>query len=370
MSEFRWIKTFLSLILVLQFTAAATGQLSLFVTVRDGDEVTLPCNSVKDDHENCDSTEWIFIDSRPTEVDLVKDGQIHEAAKDKSDRLSVSENCSLVIKNVKDEDGGRYHCRQLISGQEQGPDAQVYLSVVTLTEHKDDDEVTLRCSVKTSGGCVHRVKWLLQGRDVDKDHREFRTSQSECYASLTFLTSHFIYTSRFNSFQCEVTKDNKVQQFSFRNSPSGDDTITATTESTPTEDDTEAADTTTPPAISSIWWYVIVAAVLALLIISVALIQWKRTKGNTTRTDGNVGMTSHPAPETSQDTADPEEGVSYASVSFIKKTNSKGQGRSKHDDDDDDDAVTYATVKSSSADPSMLYAAITKQTKPKSAFLC
>ncbi|KAK9531869.1 hypothetical protein VZT92_011264 [Zoarces viviparus] len=364
MSEFRWIKTFLSLILVLQFTAAATGQRYLDVTVRDGDEVTLPCNSVKDDHENCDSTEWIFIDSsRPAPVVLVRDGKIHEAAKDKSDRLSVSEKCSLVIKNVTDEDGARYICRQFRSGQQQGPDPEVLLSVVTMTEHKDDDEVTLRCSVKTSGPCYHTVKWLLQGQDVEEDHRDFRTSQSECSSSLTFLTSHFIYTSRFNSFQCEVTDRNKVQQFSFRNSLSGektgDDTITATTESTPTEDDTEAADTTTPPAISSIWWYVIVAAVLALLIISVALIQWKRTKGNTTRTDGNVGMTSHPAPVTSQDTADPEEGVSYASVSFIKKTNSKGQGRSKHDDDDDDDAVTYATVKSSSADPSMLYAAIT-----------
>ncbi|XP_075939689.1 uncharacterized protein LOC142941599 [Anarhichas minor] len=362
MSEFRWIKTSLSLILVLQFTAAATRQLLLFVNVRDGDEVTLPCNSVIDGHESCDSTTWIFTNLRisSTVVELVRDGQI---VKDKSDRLSVSEKCSLVIKNVTDEDGARYDCRQFRSGQLLGENAVVHLSVVTMTEHEEDNKVTLRCSVSTYE-YEHRVKWLLQGQDVDEDHRDFKTSQSYCSASLTFPTSHFIYTLRFNSFKCKVTRGDKVQQFSFRNSPSGektgDDTITATTESTPTEDVTKAANTTTPSAISSIWWYVIVAVVLvALLIITVALIKWKRAKGNTTRTDCNVGLTSHPAPETSQDTADPEEGVSYASVSYIKKTNSKAQGRSKHDDDDDDDAVTYATVKASSADPSILYAAIT-----------
>ncbi|KAL7388471.1 hypothetical protein ABVT39_014603 [Epinephelus coioides] len=52
--------------------------------------------------------------------------------------------------------------------------------------------------------------------------------------------------------------------------------------------------------------------------------------------------------------ADPEDGVSYASVSYTKKTNSKAQVRSKYDDD----AVTYTTVKASSADPNSLYATI------------
>ncbi|XP_068565161.1 uncharacterized protein [Cebidichthys violaceus] len=365
MSEFRWIKTSLFLILVLQFTAA-TGQRFLYVTVRDGDEVTLSCNSLIDDQQNCDSTMWIFTDSSstPAAVVLVRDGKIVEEAKAKSDRLSVSEKCSLVIKNVTDEDVGQYVCRQLRSRRKQGPDALVYLSVVTMTEQKDNDEVTLRCSVSTDGECRHKVKWLLQGRVVDKDNKDLKTSQSSCSASLTFLTSHFISTSRFNSLKCEVTRGDKVQQFSFRNSPSGektgDDTTTATTESTPTEDDTKATNTTTT-SISDIWWYVIVAVVLvALLIITVALIKWKRTKRNTTRTSDNVALTSNPAPETIQDTADPDEGVSYASVSYTKRTNSKAQDRSKHDDDDDDDdAVIYATVKASSADPSNLYAAIT-----------
>ncbi|KAM6905810.1 uncharacterized protein PEZ65_017148 isoform 2-T2 [Lycodopsis pacificus] len=291
MSEFRWIKTSLSLILVLQFTAA-TGQRYPSVTVRDGDEATFPCDSVMYGRKNCDSTTWIFDAPKSIRaVRLVGDGQIDEAAKDKSDRLSVSEKCSLVIKNVKDEDVGRYVCRQFRSGQQHGEDALVFLSVVTMTEHEDGDEVTLSCSVSTYGECFHTVKWLLQGPDVEEDNKDLNPSQSFCSASLTFLTSHFIYTSRFNSFQCEVTRGDKVQQFSFTNSPSGektgDDTITATTESTPTDDVTKAADTTTPPAISDAspqlqsWWrFIFVSVGLAALIIIVVAVNIRaRIKG-------------------------------------------------------------------------------------------
>ncbi|XP_075940082.1 uncharacterized protein LOC142941854 isoform X2 [Anarhichas minor] len=280
--------------------------------------------------KNCDSTEWIFdAPRRRSAVYLVRDGKIHEEAKAKSDRLSVSEKCSLVIKNVKEEDVGRYDCRQLRSGQLLGENADVFLSVVTseylhhdvfklscqnnilkhynnhdysdevtllsltmspsspVTEHEDNDEVTLRCSVLTSGPCEHRVKWLLQGQDVEEDNKDFKTSQSFCSTSLMFLTSHFIYTSRFNSFQCEVTRGDKVQQFSFRNSPSGDDTITATTESTPTEDVTKAANTTTPSAISSSWWRFISVSVglAALIIIVVAVNIRARIKEKKTQMD-------------------------------------------------------------------------------------
>ncbi|KAK9540899.1 hypothetical protein VZT92_003318 [Zoarces viviparus] len=273
MSEFRWIKTSLSLILVLQFTAAATGQRYPSVAVRDGDDVSLPCDNVIDDHENCDSTTWLFTDSisSTATVKLVKDGQMGEEAEAKSDRLSVSENCSLVIQKVTDEDAGAYVCRQFRSGrQEEGPDAVLLLSVVTMTEHEDGDEVTLSCSVTIYEGFDHAVKWLLQGPDVEEDTADFKTSQAECSASLTFPTSHFIYTSRFRSLKCEVTRGDSVQQFSFRNSPSGDDTITATTESTPAE----AANITTPSAVSDAspkpqsWWtFISVSAGAALIMI-------------------------------------------------------------------------------------------------------
>nr|XP_040017041.1 uncharacterized protein LOC120808279 isoform X5 [Gasterosteus aculeatus aculeatus] len=215
MAEFRGIQTSLLLILMLQFTEAATRQR---LTVRDGDEVTLPCNSVTEDQNNCDSTVWFFTYLRSTQaVVLVTNGQIEEA-KAESDRLSVSQNCSLVMKKVTRGDVGLYLCRQVRPGG-QYKDAEVLLSVVSMTEETNRDKVTLRCSVWTNERCEHTVKWMNGGQDVDKD-KEVKTSPSLCSASLSFMTSHFFYTSSFTSLTCEVTDGDKVMQFS----PSGDKT--------------------------------------------------------------------------------------------------------------------------------------------------
>ncbi|KAK1888750.1 Butyrophilin-like protein 1 [Dissostichus eleginoides] len=163
--------------------AAATDVKDYFRIVRVGDEATLPCDNVIHDQDKCESTVWYYYYSENTPVvTLVDRGQIQNNAKAKSHRLRVTEKCSLVIKKVTEENAGSYICRQFRSGQ-QGQDSVVYLSVVSMTEHQDNDEVTLRCSVSTYGRCRHTVKWLIQGRDVVKDHREIKTSQSPCSAS-------------------------------------------------------------------------------------------------------------------------------------------------------------------------------------------
>ncbi|XP_034756655.1 uncharacterized protein LOC117961828 [Etheostoma cragini] len=176
-----------------------------------------------DGQRACDSTTWIFSHSGYS-VELVNLGKMKDnIPKAKPDRLSVTENCSLVIKKVTEEDAGRYTCRQFYpSGPQQGPDAGVFLSVVTMTEHQDSDEVTLHCSVSTYGPCRHTVKWLFKSHDVDKDHKDLRTSQSPCYSSVTFPTSHFSYTSRYQMFRCEVTEGDKVQEFPFSPQSSGE----------------------------------------------------------------------------------------------------------------------------------------------------
>ncbi|XP_056283513.1 uncharacterized protein LOC130202180 isoform X3 [Pseudoliparis swirei] len=310
MAELRWIKASWFLVLVLQFTAAATGQRYPSFTVRDGDEVSLPCFNVMDYHKNCDSSDWLFDDLKSTvAVFLVKEGQIDAEAKDKSDRLSVSENCSLVIKKVTDEDAGRYVCRQYRSGHQQGQDALVILSVVTMTEHKDSEEVI--CSVSTyEKPCRHKVKWLIEEEEAEEDHQDMMTSQSSCSASLKVKSGSF-NTLRFNSWVCEVTVGDQVQKFTFRNPPSGD------------------------------------------------------KRGNTKQADANAAgpeedvsysSVSFAKKTNSGAQADPEEGVSYASVSYTKNTDGRAQGRSKRGGDDD--AVTYASVKVSSTVPSSLYSTV------------
>ncbi|XP_038586949.1 uncharacterized protein LOC119912047, partial [Micropterus salmoides] len=180
-------------------------KLPLSFTVRVGDDVTLPCENVIDSQQECEYTTWLFVGSgsRST-VELVNLGQIVENTKSKSDRLSVTENCSLVIKKVTVDDVGRYDCRQFISGQ-QISDSHVHLSVIIMTEEEDADKVTLWCSVSTHEQfCDHTVKWLYEGKDVDKDNKDMKTWQIDCSAAVSFLDSHFSYKSKSN-LKCEVT---------------------------------------------------------------------------------------------------------------------------------------------------------------------
>ena len=130
------------------FSTAVTGEISFF-TVREGDGVTLPCEHVIEDQVKCDATDWFFRPPRHiTAVELVTRGRIGEAAKSKSDRLSVTEKCSLVIKKVTAEDVGRYDCQQYKPGQIQYQDTLVYLSVVT-SEYLHHNVFGSNCLVTT-----------------------------------------------------------------------------------------------------------------------------------------------------------------------------------------------------------------------------
>ncbi|XP_067428772.1 uncharacterized protein [Thunnus thynnus] len=303
MVEFRRIQM-LFLILVLQFSAV-TGQYSSF-TVRDGDEVTLSCENVMTDQDKCDSTTWLFSGSGTTKI-MFEHGKIHEEAKSKSDRLSVTANCSLVIKKVTVEDAGLYTCRQFKSGQQQGQDSQVDLSVVTMTEYKNNNEVTLNCSVLTYDECRHTVKWLYRGNDWDINTRHTQTSQSTCSTTASLHTSHFIYTSNYKLLKCEVTDLNngKVQLYNFSPQLScekpGAYATTATTESTTIQSSTKAATTTTPATqdatitpqdCSALSYIMLVMCVAELLLITVITVLLFRARGNQRPPDDNIDLNS------------------------------------------------------------------------------
>ncbi|TKS74867.1 hypothetical protein D9C73_008950 [Collichthys lucidus] len=276
MVDFKWI-----LIALLQFTAAAE-ELPPSFTIRAGQEVTLPCGNVIDGQKNCDSTTWAFIESgHRASKQLIKFGQIDKKnAKSKSDRLSVTQKCSLIIKKVTPQDAGRYICQQRKSGQRQEPDSEVHLSVVTMTESKDTDRVKWSCFVSSyDGQCRPRAQWLYVGNNVEGKWE--RSSPGPCIDHMTYHSSHSNHTPSSDLFECEVTDQDKVQVFHFRLQPSGDGT-TATTESSmergtnmtafPIRDDS---------ANLKCWWRVIIVpvGVAALTIIVVAVSMWTRTKG-------------------------------------------------------------------------------------------
>ncbi|XP_026196761.1 uncharacterized protein LOC113149113 isoform X2 [Anabas testudineus] len=336
MAEFRWIQMFFFLILILQFTAS--DQLSF--TVRDGGDVSLPCKQVMNDQDKCDTAVWLH--QRPkyaensAEVELVKDGQIDttHVSRSKSDRLSVTENCSLVIKKVTDEDVGRYICRN--KSQPKSEDGLMYLFVVNISQQNSFDRVGFTCSVLGYGDCRHSVKWFHQRTMIT----DLVTSQNNCS-----VTEYFMHTSvKYESLKCEVTDSDtgSVHQFPLR-PPSSDETTTKTT----TENTTHTVRAGSAK-IQAWWWLVCVTVGLSAVIVTViAVRRYQTNKGRKKQMNGNT---------------DPEDGVSYASISYTRNTNSKAQV--KDEDDDEGDAVTYSTVKTSSSsagastDPSDLYANI------------
>ncbi|KAM7395943.1 hypothetical protein PAMA_007288 [Pampus argenteus] len=344
MDEFRWIQMFLFVILELQITVMTEGEFSS-ITVRSGHDATLPCRYVITNQDKCDNIDWIVINSRNTE-DLVKRGKVHKNIKIASDRLSVTANCSLVIKKVTGEDVGVFHCQHRQSGH----DTQVDLSVVNMNKQEDSEQVTLSCSCVTHDPCRHTVKWLHDGKDVEDE------ASRACSDAVRLKPS-----SDIELFQCKVTDGYSREEKLFTFSPQSsvkDTTTVKTTESSKSTKTYSTAISVTPTTPEVWWWYIVIAVGLAaLVIIIVVVLRWKKTKGSETQTYEEVGLNLNPAVTRSPDTVDPEDGVSYASISFTRRTSSKAPVQVKDGADDyEGGAVTYSTVKaSSSSDHSSLY---------------
>ncbi|XP_020555734.1 uncharacterized protein LOC105357688 isoform X4 [Oryzias latipes] len=98
-------------------------------TVRVGDEVTLKCENANYFNDGCSRITWLYSNSGQT-FSLFELGKIHKDVVSKSDRLSLTEKCSLVIKKITDEDAGSYTCRQFSTSGQQETDFQVGLNVI------------------------------------------------------------------------------------------------------------------------------------------------------------------------------------------------------------------------------------------------
>uniref|UniRef100_A0A3P9Q0F0 Ig-like domain-containing protein n=1 Tax=Poecilia reticulata TaxID=8081 RepID=A0A3P9Q0F0_POERE len=218
-----------------------SGDLFMPLAVRAGDDVTLSCENVADGHRNCNTTNWTYSHSRQSAaVTLVEHGKIKDG---RSDRLSVSANCSLVLKKVTSEDVGKYTCKQLRSGRHSGPDHSGSINIMapkpeaakltpsfscypsSVTEHEEQHRRTLRCSVSTYERCKHRVKWLHMGISLDKENRDIKESSTSCSAAVTFKSSLYVNQSSLNSFKCEVKSEDEGEElklFTFSSHSSGE----------------------------------------------------------------------------------------------------------------------------------------------------
>ncbi|XP_019201203.1 uncharacterized protein LOC109194818 [Oreochromis niloticus] len=295
MDEFRWIQMFLCLMLMIQIVVSV-NEASMFMKV--GGDVTLPCLNVIDEQNNCDGTAWIFASkNKPTTTELIRLGQIVEEAKTKSDRLSVTANCSLLIKKLTVEDVGLYSCQQYKVEETPSKHTLVHqslvdVSVITLTEHKDNDKVTLSCSVVKYGECHHTVKWLLKGQDVDKENKQIVTSQTDCSTTLSILKYAYLYSSRQKILKCEVTdtKTGKVQLFTFSHQTSGeetDDTTAKAVENESTTPNNKSSEDSQHDFVS-LRFIIVSVGLAALSITAVTVNMWTKTKGKKTQMDKNT----------------------------------------------------------------------------------
>nr|XP_020510663.1 uncharacterized protein LOC109999859 isoform X2 [Labrus bergylta] len=260
-SRFRGIKMLLLGILMLLLTV--TGEDVLSFTVRVGDDVTLPCGRVTEDQPNCDQITWLFNrDIRKTAVELVTNGDLIKNAKAEAERLNVSEDCSLVIKNVTPQDVGLYTCRQFRSGEQHGPEAKVSLSVINVESH---GLVFFICSVSTYSECWHSVEWLYKGHMKDTE-----TTQRTCSANVSFPSPLPDQKSNLDeSLYCNVTdvRSGQTLRLNVRHQSLHEETVSFT----------------------GLLRFIIFCVLLAALIIIVVAVNiWSWTKENKPQTDPNA----------------------------------------------------------------------------------
>ncbi|XP_035535115.1 leucine-rich repeats and immunoglobulin-like domains protein 1 [Morone saxatilis] len=264
MVEFRWITFSLFLMLVFHFPAA-TWTYSSF-NARVGDEVTLSCENMIDDQDKCDSINWVFGDTRKI-VTLFERGQIHRV-NTKSDRLSVTQNCSLVVKNVTVEDAGYYTCRQFISGKRR--DAHVYLSVLTskaATTTTTISATTIKSTPTTGNIWTTMQMNTLEGtKETASTNKHNETKQGDAATMATTISP--------TTMKSTSTIGN----------------IWTTVKMSTSEGTKETASANNNNESKQVWWQFVIVfvALSALLIILLVVTRWNRNKGKKKQMDENM----------------------------------------------------------------------------------
>ncbi|XP_029705148.1 uncharacterized protein isoform X1 [Takifugu rubripes] len=184
MVAFKWIHAFIFLTFMLQYSDANRKYLT------GHQEVTLSCENLIKDQKNCINTSWLFSASNTSAtIELINLGQIKS---DKPGRLSLSENCSLTIKNLRGEDSGLYTCRQFnSSGSQTGPDAVIDLSVVPNPWWLY--LIAAVALVVLTIGCltVFIYKWRKgTGGETRRNDNEVKNEENICYASISYKNTN------------------------------------------------------------------------------------------------------------------------------------------------------------------------------------
>ncbi|XP_067338290.1 uncharacterized protein [Channa argus] len=156
----------LILLSVLLFEAAdSVGRFSHYY--RPGHEAALPCfTESSSETSSCSNIHWLYNRDQTSTQDTVVNGNV-EKSLDRSVRLSLSKNCSLLISNITAEDAGSYTCRR---GRDTQTDVITDLNVLIISasppdaDPNRDGEVTLTCSLERYRGLgpcqENSIRWV------------------------------------------------------------------------------------------------------------------------------------------------------------------------------------------------------------------
>ncbi|XP_057179960.1 uncharacterized protein LOC130547731 isoform X2 [Triplophysa rosa] len=191
----------LALILLSSLFTGVSGAEVSRVFISSGESASLPCN---DTLHQCSSTTWIYNNYTSSSAVEVFAGGINKNNSERSERMSMTSDCSLNIYNTTQHDGGVYTCRRYVNGLQEGPDSQVYLHVLHVsssssssssqTEIRANTPVTLSCQLWSHDSCDYLLRvdgfqlvWMNQADvDLQTDSRyQIRSDEHDCLISLT-----------------------------------------------------------------------------------------------------------------------------------------------------------------------------------------
>ncbi|XP_020556291.1 uncharacterized protein LOC105358119 isoform X2 [Oryzias latipes] len=197
--------------IIFMFMLQFTGFSFEILYERVGDDAVLPCNIDRSSEQFYD-VKWL-IDRPDSEEISCKESVVQSSAG--ASRLSVSRNCSLLIRNITDEDAEKYICRLGNKKWIDYIDVYVYLNVLSISSSPSDvhGRVDLTCSFKSpleaSFFKENDIIWMNEtGSQLSGKNPEFEVhKQTNCVSVLT------VKHQRGNSkrFSCRFVDVDEVQ---------------------------------------------------------------------------------------------------------------------------------------------------------------
>ncbi|XP_057679264.1 uncharacterized protein LOC130907814 [Corythoichthys intestinalis] len=202
------IRQFIPLFLLL-FKVICGEDIDVFIAA--GDTATLPCRMSKSNHScrlsSSPDLEWTYASGYDLPIKEVKDGRVvmHSF---RSGRLSVKDDCSLLIRGVTTHDAGLFRCKP------DDPNERVFLTVMTLTwspwdsDPMKDGEGDLNCSVACwpVGKCgCGRFRWRDRENQQLPEER-FSIRRSPCESTFKVLP-----VDNGRNYTCQYVRHHVVQ---------------------------------------------------------------------------------------------------------------------------------------------------------------